>query len=176
MRSGDFCACPSPALPPNVRVIPPQPFAPSGKGRLARVPQAAPCCHFASLVRSITTQSARLPSESFAFCGAFLANRQIGFGCVRIAIRPFPRRCVGLRGRNPARLALARSGVPGASALATASRVQPVAAPHPPDAGHPASAEYRLRGLSSPRRRGWPSGRPRAARPRVRPRPASPRY
>ena len=26
--------------------------------------------------------------------------------------------------------------------------------PHPPDAGHPASAEYRLRGLASPRRRG----------------------
>ena len=78
-----------------MRVIPPQPFAPSGKGRLARVPQAAPCGHFASLVRSIATQSARLPSESFAFCGAFLANRQIGFGCVRIAIRPFPRRCVG---------------------------------------------------------------------------------
>ena len=62
----------SPALLPNVRVIPPQPFAPSGKGRLARVPQAAPCGHFASLVRSIATQSARLPSESFAFFGAFL--------------------------------------------------------------------------------------------------------
>ena len=44
--------------------------------------------------------------------------------------------------------------------------------PHPPDAGHPALAEYRLRGLASPRRRGGASGRPRCARPRVRPRPA----
>ena len=43
--------------------------------------------------------------------------------------------------------------------------------PHPPDAGHPALAEYRLRGLASPRRRGGASGRPRCARPRVRPRP-----
>ena len=129
MRSACSYAHPSPALLPNMRVIPPQPFAPSGKGRLARVQQAAPCGHFASLVRSIATQSARLPSESFAFCGAFLANRQIGFGCVRIAIRPFPLRCVGLRGRNPARLALARSGVPGSSTLAAASRVRPGAAP-----------------------------------------------
>jgi len=44
--------------------------------------------------------------------------------------------------------------------------------PHPPDAGHPALAGYRLRGLASPRRRGGASGRPRCARPRVRPRPA----
>ena len=43
--------------------------------------------------------------------------------------------------------------------------------PHPPDAGHPALAEYRLRGLASPRRRGGASGRPRCARLRVRPRP-----
>ena len=77
-----FCAYPSPALLPNVRVIPPQPFAPSGKGRLARVPQAAPCGHFASLVRSIATQSARLPSESFAFCGASAGaeSRAVGAG------------------------------------------------------------------------------------------------
>ena len=33
---------------------------------------AAPCGHFASLVRSIASQSARLPSETLArFCGAF---------------------------------------------------------------------------------------------------------
>ena len=129
MRNRSAGGVPSPALLPNVRGIPPQPFAPGGKGRVARIPQAAPCGHFASLVRSIATQSARLPSESFAFCGAFLANRQIGFGCVRIAIRPFPLRCVGLRGRNPARLALARSGVPVASALAAAPPVRPGALP-----------------------------------------------
>ena len=39
---------------------------------------AAPCGHFASLVRSIAAQSARLPSESFAFfgtsAGAFFAT------------------------------------------------------------------------------------------------------
>jgi hypothetical protein len=46
-----------------------------GSGRLAirasasRPLGAAPCGHFASLVRSIAPQSARLPSESFAFFG-----------------------------------------------------------------------------------------------------------
>ena len=37
--------------------------------------RAAPWGHFASLVRSIAAQSARLPSESFAFFGAFTRNR-----------------------------------------------------------------------------------------------------
>ena len=41
----------------------------SGAFRLAAF-RAAPCGHFASLVRSIASQSARLPSESFAFFGA----------------------------------------------------------------------------------------------------------
>ena len=38
--------------------------------------RAAPCGHFATLVRSIAAQSARLPSESFAFSGASRALMQ----------------------------------------------------------------------------------------------------
>ena len=82
MRNRSAGGVPSPALLPNVRGIPPQPFAPGGKGRVARIPQAAPCGHFASLVRSIAAQSARLPSESFAFCGASAGaeSRAVGAG------------------------------------------------------------------------------------------------
>ncbi|MBQ3098515.1 MAG: hypothetical protein IJC66_10200 [Kiritimatiellae bacterium] len=38
--------------------------------------RAAPCGHFATLVRSIAAQSARPPSESFAFSGASRALMQ----------------------------------------------------------------------------------------------------
>ena len=38
--------------------------------------RAAPCGHFATLVRSIAAQSERLPSESFAFSGASRALMQ----------------------------------------------------------------------------------------------------
>ena len=60
---------------------------------------AAPCGHFASLVRSIAAQSARLPSESFAFCGASQGancaargtgafGRSVGVRACRRAARP----------------------------------------------------------------------------------------
>ena len=107
---------------------------------------------------------------------AALANRQIGFGRVRIALRPFPHRCVGFGGE------LRRTWHGRVRAFRWRPRLPPRSAsglgrpPHPPDAGHPALAEYRLRGLASPRRRGGASGRPRCARPRVRPRPAAPRW
>ena len=103
---------------------------------------------------------------------AALANRQIGFGRVRFALRPFPHRCVGFGGE------LRRTWHGRVRAFRWRPRLPPRSAsglgrpPHPPDAGHPALAEYRLRGLASPRRRGGASGRPRCARPRVRPRPA----
>ena len=102
---------------------------------------------------------------------AALANRQIGFGRVRFALRPFPHRCVGFGGE------LRRTWHGRVRAFRGRPRLPPRSAsglgrpPHPPDAGHPALAEYRLRGLASPRRRGGASGRPRCARPRVRPRP-----
>ena len=103
---------------------------------------------------------------------AALANRQIGFGRVRFALRSFPHRCVGFGGE------LRRTWHGRVRAFRWRPRLPPRSAsglgrpPHPPDAGHPALAEYRLRGLASPRRRGGASGRPRCARPRVRPRPA----
>ena len=103
---------------------------------------------------------------------AALANRQIGFGRVRFALRSFPHRCVGFGGE------LRRTWHGRVRAFRGRPRLPPRSAsglgrpPHPPDAGHPALAEYRLRGLASPRRRGGASGRPRCARPRVRPRPA----
>ena len=140
MRSGGSCAHPSPALLPNMRVIPPQPFAPSGKGRLARVPQRSPIARLAS-------------AASASRSGPFRAGASACGGGIPRGWRWRVRAFLG-RPRLPPRLA-SGLGRP----------------PHPPDAGHPASAGYRLRGLSSPRRRGWPSGRPRAARPRVRPRP-----
>ena len=123
-----------PALPPNVRVIPPQPFAPSGKGRLARVPQRSPIARLASAASA--SRSGPFRSGASA-CGGGIPR---GW---RWRVRAF----LG-RPRLPPRLA-SGLGRP----------------PHPPDAGHPASAEYRLRGLSSPRRRGWPSGRPAVREP-----------
>ena len=141
MRSACSYAHPSPALLPNMRVIPPQPFAPSGKGRLARVPQRSPIARLAS-------------AASASRSGPFRAGASACGGGIPRGWRWRVRAFLG-RPRLPPRLA-SGLGRP----------------PHPPDAGHPASAEYRLRGLSSPRRRGWPSGRPRAARPRVRPRSA----
>ena len=53
--------------------------------------RAAPWGHFASLVRSIAPQSARLPSESFAFFGAFTLIRR----GPRCAMHP-PLRCAWL--------------------------------------------------------------------------------
>ena len=78
----------------------------SGAFRIAAF-RAAPCGHFASLVRSIASQSARLPSESFAFFGAS-------------------------RGRWAARLARARGGFRRASTPPPRIRLHPRRAIHPP--------------------------------------------
>ena len=78
----------------------------SGAFRIAAF-RAAPCGHFASLVRSIASQSARLPSESFAFFGAS-------------------------RGRWAARLARARGGFRRASTPPPRIRLHPRWAIHPP--------------------------------------------
>ena len=73
--------------------------------------RAAPWGHFASLVRSIAAQSARLPSESFAFFGAFTRNRL----SPRCAMHP-PLRCAwlgrdtSLRQSPPSRRRLSHPG------------------------------------------------------------------
>ena len=113
-------------------MIPPQPFAPRGRGRFARVRAR----HLA--VPSGTSLRSWLPSESFAFYGAFLANRQIGFGRVRIALRSLLHRCVGFGGGIP------RGWRWRVRACRWRPRLPPrrpsglVRPPHPPDAGHPA--------------------------------------
>ena len=116
--------------------------------------------------RSIRTCARLRPNRSLraeravSLASAPLANRQIGFGRVRFALRPFPRRCVGCGGEVP------RGWRWRVRAFRWRPRLPPRRpsglgrSPHPPDAGHPASAEYRLRRLASPRRRGGVPGRP----------------
>ena len=162
------------ALLPNVRVTSPQPFAPGGKGRFARVRAARQSADWlrarplrAPVLSAPVRRRGSLRPLRFAraldccaICAASL--RKLRF-LRRICGGGIPR---GWRWRVRAFLGRPRLPPRLASGLGRP--------PHPPDAGHPASAEYRLRGLSSPRRRGWPSGRPRAARPRVRPSPSRP--
>ena len=150
----------------------PQPFAPRGKGRFARVrgarqsadwlrprPLRAPALS-ASVRRRGSLRPLRFARalDCCAICAAALRKlrflRRISGGELR---RTWHGRVRAFRGRP-------RLPPRSASGLGRP--------PHPPDAGHPALAGYRLRGLASPRRRGGASGRPRCARPRVRPRPA----
>ena len=92
-------------MPVSVWRRTPQPCFPSRRGRSASRPHAAPWGHFASLVRSIASQSARLPA---------VRRRRISpqsLDCVRVRSHRGPRLCAEgarLRGRSPPRLARAR--------------------------------------------------------------------
>ena len=111
-----------------------------------------------------------LPSESFAFCGAFPANRKIAFGGGRLAVHCFSHRSVPLWSRCSPRLHEARwRGTSRRhSATAFASGLSPA---HPSaQAGAWTGAEYRPRPLrlacaASPQSRRpqklWPRGRRR---------------
>jgi hypothetical protein len=88
-----------------------------------------------------------LPSESFAFCGAFPANRKIAFGGGRLAVRSFSHRSVPRGGRCSPRLHEARWRHFGASLLRQRSLSRRKAAHPCVDAGAWNGSEYLPRPL-----------------------------
>ena len=155
-----FRAVPYPALLPNVRVIPPQPFAPGGKGRFARVPRRSPIARLASGASASRSGPFRLGAsasgaESRAV-GAGAFGRSGGIRACRRAARPAwgaPRirrmRAIPLR-RNTAFAAWPRPG--GADerpavreALGRASAPVPSSALKAPPSVFPTAQAWRLR-------------------------------
>ena len=83
---------PCPALLPNMRVIPPQPFAPGGKVRFARVPRRSPIARLASGASASRSGPFRVGASATGAVsravGAGAFGRSAGVRACRRVLRP----------------------------------------------------------------------------------------